>query len=80
MRIGVIAVVAAAIVSSSGTAVRQGRNQQQKPFHLHDTPNHPEYSVEYTIHQLGEDVCKAGAKQWVGEVKVSEGNTIFYCQ
>ena len=80
MGTGVIAIVAAAIVSSLVTAAQQGRNQQQKPFYLNDTPNHPMHSARYTIHQPGEEVCKAGAKQWAGEVKVSEGNTIFYCK
>ncbi|KAK4449805.1 Alpha/Beta hydrolase protein, partial [Podospora aff. communis PSN243] len=32
----------------------------------------------YTISETGENVCKAGSKQWAGLVNVSEGNSVFY--
>jgi len=37
-------------------------------------------SLGFTINEPGGDLCQAGAKQWVGSVNVSEGNSLFYCE
>lgn len=76
-----IATIARAVSLVSWTnSIPQSAIPNQTPLHsLGESENLEQLVTTYTINEPGENVCRAGSKQWAGSVNVSEGDSLFYC-
>ena len=84
MELTKVATIVIATIAASLTGWSLGAQGQQIVRQSQDRlPSGPVQNMEgreFTIIPQGEDICRAGSKQWTGTVNVSNDNALFYCK